>query len=278
MSEFTYGSHCPFCGAFIGVGVPHICGRSTKSEPIIINRACPPGCKGLASDHIADASKMVPCPSCASKDARLAEYAAEVERMKEELKTANEGMTVAHMVGYHKRDEEVRGLKDRLSLAESANGRMRGLIEWEPCPTCNGSGRVAVEFGPDRECTMCNGEGKTVKPIPADELLAALSAPPTGTCECEELKQYKHLLDEEVIVSRNQIRELNNIAAALTIYRHPYEPDQLANYAESLVKILDGLLLAILGEETEIPKRIGGGWDYEKLFRMASEELDRRKR
>jgi DNA repair exonuclease SbcCD ATPase subunit len=45
-------------------------------------------------------------------------HAAEVERLKAELKTANEGMTVAHMVGYHKRDEEVEGLEETLALAD----------------------------------------------------------------------------------------------------------------------------------------------------------------
>jgi hypothetical protein len=45
-------------------------------------------------------------------------HAAEVEKLKAELKPANEGMTIAHMVGYHKRDEEVRGLEEALALAD----------------------------------------------------------------------------------------------------------------------------------------------------------------
>jgi hypothetical protein len=59
---------------------------------------------------------------------------------------------------------------------------------------------------------------------PVDPLAAALA----------QLAEYKRLLDEEVSASTALTAELNDIAAALGIFRHPDEKEQLANCAEKM--------------------------------------------
>jgi hypothetical protein len=49
-----------------------------------------------------------------------------------------------------------------------------------------------------------------------------------------ELSQYKRLLHEEIVIAVALTKELNDIAAALGIFRHPDEREQLANCAEKM--------------------------------------------
>jgi hypothetical protein len=75
------------------------------------------------------------------------------------------------------------------------------------------------------------------------------------------LEEYKRLLDEEVVASLALTAELNDIAAAAGIFRHPDEKDQLANFVEGLVA-----RLALL---KKVAERITG--DHERSKRMADQ-------
>jgi hypothetical protein len=80
-------------------------------------------------------------------------HAAEVERLKAELKTANENLTTAHMVGYHKRDEEVRGLEEALSLADKMAEAIRHELSECTCSVEYKSRGMA-----DPSCAYCDQE------------------------------------------------------------------------------------------------------------------------
>ena len=59
------------------------------------------------------------------------------------------------------------------------------------------------------------------------------------TAALAQLAEYKRLLDEEAAASLALTAELNDIAAAAGIFRHPDEKDQLANAVAALRSLAD---------------------------------------
>ena len=64
------------------------------------------------------------------------------------------------------------------------------------------------------------------------EIITALRADLTAALA--QLVEYKRLLDEEVVASLALTAELNDIAAAAGIFRHPGEKDRVANAVAAL--------------------------------------------